>query len=94
MNKLYLNIITGLSTIYIINIATDKYIRKNFFDKGKFGFYFLIFVIIINGLLDSLLKPYLEKYLEPYIVKYLKPYIVKYFGKHYEDYEDKLLVNQ
>ena len=72
--------------IYIINIATDKYIRKNFFDKGKFGFYFLIFVIISDLLLSLLLEPYLEKYLEPYIVKY--------FGKHYEDYEDKLLVNQ
>ena len=88
MNKLYLKINSVLSMIYIINIATDKYIRKNFFDKGKFGFYFLIFVIISDLLLSLLLEPYLEKYLEPYIVKY--------FGKHYEEiyYEDKLLVNQ
>ena len=58
----YRRIIFGLSTIYISKIATDKYIRKDFFEGV--GFYSLMGAILLISLLDPLLDLYLKKHYE------------------------------
>lgn len=61
-SQYYRWVIFGLSNIYIVKIATDKYIRKDFFEGV--GFYSLMVAILLILLLDPLLDPYLKKHYE------------------------------
>ena len=55
----YQKIVFMLSTFYIARIATDKYIRKDFFEG--IGFYSIMVAILLTLFLDPLLDPYLKK---------------------------------